>query len=166
GVELPTADGVIPCVRCASKVFLTSPNRKIPYLSEKEHVCPIKTGWTTTQLPIVDKVVVLVIFGLGKRVMSKNVQTRKPVLKLGLQRVIAIVSVVAKIINSLRPAETIEERLAVILRTWSCHWLVGVIRRAITRKHVSSLVSHITRFDRGIVRELMLNGDVPGIKCW
>ena len=59
-----------------------------------------------------DKIIILVISGRGQGVVSKNVQTRKPVLKLCLQCVIAIVSVVAEIINTLSPAETTEERLA------------------------------------------------------
>src|SRR5215207_11093386 len=103
----------------------------------------IKTGWTTTKFPIVDKIIILVISGRGKGVVSKNVQTWKPVLKLCLQRVIAIVSIVAEVINTLSPAETAEERLAEILRTRSRYRLVGVIRRAITGKDVSSFVSHI-----------------------
>src|SRR5688572_31467702 len=98
-----------------------------------------------------DEIVILIVFCLGKCVVSKNVQTRKPVLKLGLQRVIPIVSVVAEIVNTLSPAEAREERLAEILRTWSCYRLVGIVRRTITGKDVSSFVSDITHFERGIV---------------
>src|SRR5262245_26588213 len=109
------------------------------------------TGRATSQRTVVDEIVILIIFDRGESVVSKNVQTRKPVLKLGLQRVIPIVSVVAEIIDALSPAETVEERLAIILRTWSCHRLVRVIRRAITGEDVSSFVSHITHFERRIV---------------
>src|SRR6476619_3420062 len=98
-----------------------------------------------------DEIVILVVYGLGKSVVSKNIQTRKPVLKLGLQRVITIVSVVAEIIDTLSPAEACEERLAEILRTGSGYRLVGIVRRTITGKNVSSFVSNITHFERSIV---------------
>src|SRR4030095_2992068 len=111
----------------------------------------VKTTWAATERAVVDEIVILIIFDRGKSVVSKNVKTWKPVLKLSLQRVIAIVSIVAEIVDTLSPAETIEERLAGILRSRSCYWLVGVIRRAITGKDVSSFVSHITHVERGVV---------------
>src|SRR6185295_15049995 len=114
-------DCVIQCTWRVLQESLAAANRKIPHFSEKEHVLSIKTGWTTAKRAIVDEIIILVISSHGECVVSKNVQTRKPVLKLGLQRVIAIISVVAEIINTLSPAETVEERLAVILRTWSCY---------------------------------------------
>ncbi len=111
----------------------------------------VKTAWPTSQLTVMDEIVILVVYGLGKSVVSKNVQTRKSVLKLGLQRVIPIVSVVAEIINTLSPSEAREERLAEILRTWSGYRLIRIVRGTITGKDVSSLVSHITHVERSIV---------------
>src|SRR6185369_3769520 len=116
---LPSTYCIIPTARCTAQVFLATTNRQIPYLREKEHMRSVKTAWPTPQLAVMDEIVILVVYSLGKSVVSKNVQTRKSVLKLGLQRVVPIVSVVAEIVDTLSPSEAREKRLAEILRTWS-----------------------------------------------
>ena len=78
-----------------------------------------------------------------------------------------IVRVVAVIGDVLSPSEATKERSALGLRDSECaNRLVGVIGRAIASEHVSSFVTHITCLERGVAPELVLNCQVPGIKCW
>ena len=45
------------------------------------------------------------------------------------------------------------------------HW-IGVVRRAVAHKHVSSLVAHVSSFKADGWRQLVLDGSIPGIHGW
>src|SRR5689334_13575849 len=114
---------------------------------------------------VVNEVIGVIESGRGKCVMSQNAQTREARFKLRLQSVVTVVGAVAEEVDSLCPTETIEKRFTFVsIRLIEVtDGLVDVKGRAVAGKDVRAFVADVSDFDRGILFELMLNRNVPGI---
>src|SRR5689334_7009386 len=109
------------------------------------------------------------ILGMSVRIVSQNrVAAGEAFLDFGLQRVIVIVRIVAKVAESLRPAEFLEVRFALVraetVGKTDEGWLVEVVVGPLTRKYVGSLVAYVGDLDRHGRGDLTLERGVPCVQ--
>ena len=75
----------------------------------------VKAGWAIAKRPIMNEVVVAVVFGRRQCVVRQQDESSETGLKLCLQRVVVVVCIVAVIGDVLSPTEATEERPALVL---------------------------------------------------
>src|SRR5262249_22572368 len=128
---------------------------------EDEAGCAIPARRPVVEVGVYEEIVAAIFQrALQGVVREDRIAVREPLLDLGLERVVAVVGAVAEVIDILRPAELVEEALALVARERpeaDQSRLVDVVVRAVAGEDGRPLVADVRRLQRERVGQLVLD---------